>query len=228
MKKVTVWDLPLRVFHWLLVVAISTSFITALVPRFQDTALHMQSGYFLLFLILFRLGWGLVGTTYARFGQFMRSPRIVLAYVRHDLLQQPVADLPVQNPGHNPLGGWMIVLMLFVLLLQITTGLFANDDIMYEGPLAYKLSADASSFMTAWHKKIYFAVMCLIVLHLFAIAFHWIFRKQNLVSAMIGGKCSLPSDTSPEILEASRTNWWHAISVILIACAFTYLIIEWL
>jgi cytochrome b len=228
MKKVTVWDLPLRVFHWLLVVAVSTSFITALVPRFQDTALHMQSGYVLLFLILFRLGWGLVGSTYARFGQFMRSPRSVLAYIRDDLLHLTAAELPVQNPGHNPLGGWMIALMLLVLLLQITTGLFANDDIMYEGPLAYKLSADASSFMTAWHKKIYFLVMFLILLHLLAIAFHWIFRKENLVSAMIGGKRSLPADISPEILEASRTNWWHAVSVVLTACALTYLIIEWL
>jgi cytochrome b len=228
MKKVPVWDLPVRLFHWLLVVVVSTSFITALVPQLQDTALHMQSGYVLLGLILFRVGWGMVGTTYARFGHFLRGPRAVLHYVKRDLLNRADGESSMDNPGHNPLGGWMIAMMLLILLAQIATGLFANDDIMYEGPLAYKLSTDASSFMTAWHKKIYFGTGFLILLHLSAIAFHWYFKKQNLVSPMISGKRWLPDTANSKALEASRTNWWHAISVMLIACALVYMIVEWL
>ncbi len=224
MKRLLVWDLPLRLFHWLLFVTVSISFCTALVPQLQDTELHMRSGYLLLFLILFRLGWGIVGTTYARFGQFMRGPRAVLAYISRDLLSRSDVSGAQQNPGHNPLGGWMIALMLLILMAQVITGLFASDDIMYEGPLAYKLSTDASSFMTVWHKRIYYVVGFLVFLHLAAITFHGIFKRQNLVIPMISGWHSVSEDA--EIPNPSRTNWWHALSLVLMACALVYFVVE--
>lgn len=231
MKNVLVWDLPIRLFHWSLVVATSTSFITALVPYFQDTELHMKSGYAVCFLVLFRIGWGVFGTTYARFSQFVKAPRTVLAYLKTELFYRPstaTVDEPLNEPGHNPLGGWMIILMLVTLALQVTSGLFANDDIMYEGPLAYKVSADLSSLITGWHLRIYFVTGFLILLHVGAIAFYYFFKRQNLVRAMITGTQVSHPVSEPESPDASQTTWWHAIIVALCACLAVYAIVKWL
>jgi len=233
MKKVIVWDLPVRLFHWILVVAICTSFSTALIEEIQDTQLHMWSGLLLLGLVLFRIGWGFIGTTYAKFSHFVKGPAAVLSYIQQHLPnrdKQVAAIHPV--PGHNPLGGWFILLILAILIFQITTGLFANDDIMCEGPLASKLSDAGSSLMTIWHKRIYYVLAFLILLHLGAISFYRLYKKQDLIRPMLTGNQNLLSEAGPECEEdpasqdSSATNWWAAISITLMAGFVVYAIVE--
>jgi cytochrome b len=222
MKKIPVWDLPTRLFHWLLVIFLCFSFVTALVEKFQDTELHMYSGYAVLGLILFRLGWGILGGTYARFAQFLKGPRACMTYLAQLFSRD---SSPRSNEesyqglylGHNPVAGWMIVIMLLVILLQITTGLFASDDILYEGPLAYKVSEEASSQATVWHKQNYYLLAFLIFLHLAAIIFYRLFKRQDLVRPMLTGYRWV-NDKAAQTLNGAgnpRTNWWL---VTVIAC----------
>ena len=122
---IKVWDLPIRVFHWSLVITLCVSAYTGLTGGFTEMDIHMQSGMVALALVAFRIGWGVLGSHYARFTQFVRGPRAVLQSIR----------APVDAPGH-PLGALSIIALLVSLLVQISTGLFANDDIFTEGPLA--------------------------------------------------------------------------------------------
>jgi cytochrome b len=233
MKKVFVWDLPVRLFHWILVIAICTSFGTALIEEVQDTQLHMWSGYLVLGLVLFRITWGFAGTTYAKFSHFVKGPASVLNYIQEQLPTRHNQSKTLHPaPGHNPLGGWFILLILFILISQLTTGLFANDDIMYEGPLASKLSDAGSSLMTIWHKRIYYMLGFLILLHLGAVSFYQIHKKQDLIRPMITGNQDLLREEDKEQEEesvpqdSSATNWWSAISITLMAAFIVYAIVE--
>lgn len=229
MKKIPVWDLPTRLFHWLLVGCLCFSFITALVENLQDTELHMMSGYTILGLILFRLGWGFWGGTYARFSQFLKGPRICAAYLRH-LFSPERKNESTHNDylGHNPAGGWMIVIMLVIILVQITTGLFANDDILYEGPLAYKVSDDTSSLLTVLHKQNYYFLLCLIFFHLAAIVFYRIFKRQSLVKPMLTGYKWVSDKTAQTLAQDPITNWWVATGIACSAALIIYAVIYWL
>lgn len=229
MKKIPVWDLPTRLFHWLLVGCLCFSFITALVENLQDTELHMMSGYTILGLILFRLGWGFWGGTYARFSQFLKGPRICAAYLRH-LFSPERKNESTHNDylGHNPAGGWMIVIMLVIILVQITTGLFANDDILYEGPLAYKVSDDTSSLLTVLHKQNYYFLLCLIFFHLVAIVFYRIFKHQSLVKPMLTGYKWVTDKTAQTLAQDPITNWWVATGIACSAALIIYAVIYWL
>ncbi|MDK1023800.1 MAG: cytochrome b/b6 domain-containing protein [Gammaproteobacteria bacterium] len=239
MKKVPVWDLPTRLFHWLLVGFLCFSFITAKVEALQDTELHMMSGYGILSLILFRLGWGFWGGTYARFSQFLKGPRACAAYLRHLFAPDFPSDVSQDREdesshsfylGHNPVGGWMIVIMLSIILIQIATGLFANDDILYEGPLAYKVSEDTSSLLTVLHKQNYYFLLCLIFFHLAAIAFYRIFKRQSLVKPMLTGYKWVTKKTAQTVTttEDSNTNWWLATGLACSAGLIVYAVIYWL
>lgn len=229
MKKIPVWDLPTRLFHWLLVGCLCFSFITALVENLQDTELHMMSGYTILGLILFRLGWGFWGGTYARFSQFLKGPRICATYLRH-LFSPERENESSHNDylGHNPAGGWMIVIMLVIILVQITTGLFANDDILYEGPLAYKVSDDTSSLLTVLHKQNYYFLLCLIFFHLAAIVFYRIFKRQSLVKPMLTGYKWVTDKTAQTLAQDPITNWWVATGIACSAALIIYAVIYWL
>ena len=126
---IKVWDAPVRLFHWLLAVlvavSVSTGYIGGNVMRW-----HVWSGCAILGLLIFRLLWGFAGSTTARFAHFVRGPRAALGYARGLLSRSPS-----HTPGHNPLGGWMVLLLLASAALQAGTGLFSNDDIATEGPL---------------------------------------------------------------------------------------------
>ena len=136
---IKVWDLPIRVFHWSLVITLCVSAYTAS-RAVSEMDIHMQSGMVALALVAFRIGWGVLGSHYARFTQFVRGPRYCLQSIR----------APVDAPGHSPLGALSIIALLVSLLVQISTGLFANDDIFTEGPLAswvtYETSASSQQF----------------------------------------------------------------------------------
>jgi cytochrome b len=179
--RVRIWDLPTRLFHWTLLVLVVTSFVTG---RIGGNAMkwHMLSGYTILTLIVFRLLWGMAGSHYARFAEFVRGPRAVLAY-----LLDTVRGTATSHAGHNPLGALSVLALLAALLLQASTGLFSNDDIANEGPLAKLVSGAVSEILTSIHRFNKYIILGLVALHLAAIAFYYFAKRENLVRPMITG-----------------------------------------
>ncbi len=180
MHTVRVWDLPTRLFHWALVVCVVGSVITANVGG-NWMNLHLRLGYMVLSLLLFRLVWGFVGGHWSRFSSFIYGPSTVLAYLRGDAR-------PEHRVGHNPLGMLSVFALLFILLAQVGTGLFADDEIAFTGPLVRFVSGETVSDATSYHKNIgKFILIALVVLHLLAIAFYKVVKKDNLVRPMVNG-----------------------------------------
>ena len=182
LMPILVWDLPTRVFHWLLVLLVAVSFVTG---KAGGTAMHYHewSGVVILWLILFRVLWGFWGSTPSRFVSFLRGPRTVWAYARTLWGKGHDAYL-----GHNPMGAWSIIAMLTVLTIQAGTGLFANDDIFTEGPLFHLVSKATSDWLTRVHRINQDILLALIVLHLAAIVFYWGVKRENLVAPMMTGR----------------------------------------
>jgi cytochrome b len=194
---VLVWDLPTRLFHWLVVALVAISVYTGNVGGLREMEWHTLSGYAILTLVLFRLAWGAVGGRNARFRNFLRGPRAVAAYARGLAGARYRPSL-----GHNPLGGWSVLAMLASLALQATTGLFANDDILTEGPLAKYVSeatSDRLSAVHAWNATILYV---LIGVHVAAVLLYLVVKRENLTGAMISGRkragSALRQDTGAE------------------------------
>lgn len=182
LHRVLVWDLPTRLFHWLLVALVTISFVTG---KMGGTAMqyHEWSGVTILVLVFFRVLWGFVGGMPSRFATFMRGPRKVFNYAQSLLGKGHDPYL-----GHNPMGAWSIVAMLTALLVQTVTGLFANDDILTEGPLFHMVSKSTSDWLTRIHHFNQNILMGLVVLHLAAILFYWIAKRENLILPMVTGR----------------------------------------
>lgn len=185
-QAVPAWDLFLRLFHWTLAALMVASVTTGLLGG-NLMKWHMWSGYAILGLLAFRLVWGFVGGPTARFAAFLRGPGAVWAHVQDLLARRPAFHL-----GHNPLGGWMVVLMLLAVLFQAATGLFANDDIATEGPLYPYVSKALSDRLTSLHHLNVKLLYGLVGLHVAAIAFYYFARGENLVAPMIHGSKELP------------------------------------
>ncbi len=183
-----VWDIFVRLFHWTLVALMIALFVTA---EILDGAmeLHATLGRAVLALVLFRLSWGFVGSSYARFSQFVRGPGAVMAYVR-SLMARKHAFIA----GHNPLGGWMVLTLLIVVMAQAMLGLFANDGVMFDGPLAYLISKETSDLLTSLHGDLFDILMVLAGLHVAAVIGHKLLKGENLIPAMFSGYKELPPD----------------------------------
>jgi cytochrome b len=178
-SPVRVWDLPLRLFHWALVVCVVGAFVTIQVGG-NWVVWHFRFGYCALALVIFRVLWGLFGSRYARFGSFLFGPGSVLKYLKK------APDAP-HTAGHNPLGSLSVFAMLGFVLLQATMGLFANDDIASEGPLVKFISKELSDSITGWHHRGEWLLVLLVGTHLAAIAYYALFRRKNLVRPMLSG-----------------------------------------
>ncbi|WP_338617960.1 cytochrome b/b6 domain-containing protein [Pigmentiphaga sp. CHJ604] len=176
-SKIRVWDLPTRLFHWLLVICVAGAFATIKAGGLW-TEYHLLFGYAVLGLILFRIVWGFVGSSHARFACFVRGPRAIAAYLG--------GTMP-RTPGHNPLGALSVVAMILLLGYQAVTGLFANDDIFTEGPLAGLVGKDWSDRLTGLHKLDELPILILVGLHLLAIIWYRVAKKQKLTRAMVTG-----------------------------------------
>lgn len=175
-KRIRLWDLPTRLFHWLLALGVAAALITGqLGGGLIDW--HGRIGIGLVGLIAFRLAWGIVGSTYARFRQFLPSPSGIKAYLAGQW----------QGEGHNPLGALSVLGILAVLLVQLLTGLVSNDDIAFVGPLFNLVSKDLSDRLTGLHHLFSDIVIGLVVLHVVAIVFYVRVKKQNLVKPMVTG-----------------------------------------
>jgi len=189
-RRLRVWDVPVRLFHWALVVLLAISFTTAQIGG-NALQYHEWSGFTVLALVLFRVLWGLLGSTHARFADFVRGPRSALEYGR-SLLHGPT----LVYAGHNPLGGWMVVLLLASLLVQAGTGLFANDDVMIEGPLAKHVSKDTSDLLTRVHHINFNVLLSLLAIHVAAALFYLWVKRENLIRPMITGYKLVPDQAA--------------------------------
>lgn len=186
--RTRVWDLPTRLFHWLLALCVLGLVITGYTGG-QAMDWHARLGYSVLALLLFRLVWGFVGGRWVRFSSFLYKPRHVLAYLRG----QPHPDHLV---GHNPLGAGSVFAMLLVLLVQVGTGLFGDDEIAFTGPLNALVSTATGLALTAYHKNVgQFLVIGLVLLHIGAVLFYLLKKRQNLVRPMLTGDKELSAPT---------------------------------
>ena len=194
-QPVRVWDLPTRVFHWLLAVCIVGLIVTGKVGG-NALVWHMRLGLMVLALLSFRLVWGLIGGRWSRFASFIYAPGTVLRYLRGQ--QRAGEHLDV---GHNPLGAGSVFALLAVLAVQVGTGLLADDEIATTGPLNKYVASATGLLATGWHKGYgQWLLLALVGLHLAAIAFYrW--RGSNLVLPMLTGDKALPAD-----VPASRDN----------------------
>jgi cytochrome b len=180
MHTVRVWDLPTRLFHWALVICIIGLVITANVGG-NWMNWHLRLGYTVLSLLLFRLVWGFVGGHWSRFSSFLYGPFTVLAYLKGEVR-------PEHRVGHNPLGMLSVFALLLILLAQVSTGLFSDDEIAFTGPLVRFVSGDTISQATSYHKTIgKFIVIALVVVHVLAIGFYKLVKKDDLVRPMLIG-----------------------------------------
>jgi cytochrome b len=177
--EVRVWDLPTRLFHWFLLAGVTTSFITV---KLGGNAMiwHGRAGTFVLSLLIFRLIWGFVGSPTARFQSFVKGPKTVWLYIQGRTVTTAFV-------GHNPLGALSVLALLCLFLFQALTGLGTSDDIFFDGPLVQTLSSDTVSLLTSLHKSTEPFLLGLIALHLVAIAFYRLVKKNNLVRPMITG-----------------------------------------
>ncbi len=181
-KSVRVWDLPTRLFHWLLVISLAGSWWSAQ-AGIEWMEWHFRFGYFAAGLIIFRLIWGLVGTRHARFSGFLYGPGTILAYLR-TLGKRDSAP----TTGHNPLGGLAVLVMLIIIGAQVSTGLFASDDIFTDGPFHPLVSDDLASTLTRWHHRLFTGIQIIAALHILAILFYWVWKRQQLIWPMITGR----------------------------------------
>jgi cytochrome b len=181
--QILVWDLPIRLFHWLLVVCVILTLVSGNIGG-NAMNYHMLGGYAILVLLIFRITWGIVGSRTARFSSFVKGPATVFSYA--GLLLKKNTETPYL--GHNPLGGWSIVAMLAGLFTQAATGLFANDDILIEGPLYGWVSKDASDLITRIHLINRYLLVGLIAVHVLAVFFYLFFKHENLIRPMITGR----------------------------------------
>ena len=188
--KVKVWDLPTRVFHWVLALAVVTLVVTGQVGG-NAMVWHFRLGYLVATLLLFRLVWGFVGGHWSRFASFVHGPATVLAYLKGQ-------SRPEHEVGHNPLGAGSVLALLGFLLLQVGTGLFSDDEIAASGPLAKFVSSEVVSRLSFYHSEVGKTILIvLVLLHISAIVFYKLKKKQNLVPPMLHGHKELNHAATP-------------------------------
>lgn len=216
---IKVWDLPVRLFHWTLVLLLVALATTGYLKGDWMTW-HMRCGYALLTLVFFRILWGFAGSTHARFRSFLAGPGEAVAFGKKIL-----ARAPAHSAGHNPLGGWMVLVLLLALLFQVGTGLFANDDILFEGPLAGLVSKAWSDRLTGWHYWNVNLIWVLVGTHVAAVLYHWFIMKEDLVIAMFSGVKHLP-DAEARRAAGRFTSSWVALVLLALSALAVYLIVQ--
>jgi cytochrome b len=206
-----VWDWPLRLFHWLLVIAVIALFVTGkLGGNWMEW--HKRTGYFALGLIAFRLLWGFVGGYHARFVNFVRGPATILAYVRTGV---------ANTAGHNPLGAVSVLAMLLVLGLQAISGLFSNDDIMLEGPYAAMIGKEMSDLLTKLHKLNGDVILVLVGLHVAAVVFWSAIKKKTMIAPMFSGR-----KNATEPVQQIKLPAWRAPLAMAAVAAMIYFLLK--
>ena len=210
--KIRIWDLPTRLFHWLLVMAVIGSFVSV---KLGGNAMiwHGRFGYIVLTLIFFRIVWGFVGTHHARFAQFIKSPKVILAYLKN----------PAETPGHSPVGAISVLVLLGLFLAQALAGLFASDDIAFDGPLAKYVASTWVELLTSFHRLNEWVLLSLVGVHIGAILYYKYAKRINLTSAMITGDKELEGAASltPLVQDDSKVRL-KAMAILLAIALIMY------
>jgi cytochrome b len=192
-RRVKVWDGWIRLFHWSIVVLIAVSFVSM---RTGNVQVHYLSGYTVLTLLLFRIAWGVMGSDTARFTRFLRSPLAALRHLGSFRRREPDTEI-----GHNAAGGWMVLVLLGLLLVQATTGLFANHEPGFDydahGPLALSVSDRLSARLTGIHHLNFNLILAAIALHVLVVLAYRVVKGQDLIGPMVTGCKSLPARLAP-------------------------------
>lgn len=203
MPEQRVWDLPVRLTHWLLAALIAFSWWSV---KYDHTDWHIWSGIAILTLLLFRLMWGFVGSSTARFANFVRGPRQVLRYLHGDW----------RGIGHSPLGALSILALYLVTAIQVGLGLLnEDDDGLYAGPLASFLSPDTTDKIRDFHELNFYILLGLIGLHVAAILYYRLVRGKKLTRPMITGRAAI--DPAAEPMRSGK--WWVALMCLALAFA---------
>lgn len=214
---VRIWDLPTRLFHWLLAIAVVGLVITG---QLGGAAMvwHFRLGYAVLTLLLFRLVWGLVGGYWSRFASFIYTPAQIRAYLRGQ-------GQPEHSAGHNPLGAFSVFGLLLILLVQVLAGLFSDDEIASAGPLTKFASGKLVSTLTWYHADVGKVILIvLVILHVAAIVFYRLKKNENLVTPMLLG-----DKTLNVAVRAARDDWGSralALAVLAICTGVVYWIVS--
>jgi cytochrome b len=210
-----IWDLPIRVFHWLLAIGVVLQFGTAKYG-WLDMQWHFWIGYGLLVLLLFRVAWGFVGSDSARFHHFIVGPRRLLDYLRN------WSTTPMSRfAGHNPAGGWATAIILAVLLAQSLSGLASSDEMEWFGPLSHKLPDHWIVFATWLHHRLEPVILIVAALHVVAIALYRLLKRDSLVGSMWHGRRGIEI-TAPKLASNGR-----AIALLSLIAAGVAALIYW-
>jgi cytochrome b len=192
-----VWDLPVRLFHWSLPVLVAAAWISVETGAMR---VHAWCGYALLVLVAWRILWGFAGSTHARFASFLKSPLAAWRYLRgpHEATE-----------GHNPAGGWSVMALLTLLLVQPLTGMFNEDDVSFSGPLAHLYGGRHAGTAGEWHELNFYLLTLMVGLHVVTVLLYLRSGRDLLRPMLHGGKAHGPVVTRPA---------WLAL-VLLLACA---------
>ncbi len=214
LRSVPLWDLPTRLFHWLLVISLLAAWYFA---EYGPLRLHYLSGLVIIGLLAFRLLWGLFGSPSARFARFVRHPRDAVAYLREVAERRPSYSF-----GHNAAGGLMVVALMIVVILQAGTGLFSSNYDNFDGPLYDLVPAKISEVISAFHAFNFNLILGLAGLHILAILFYRFWKGENLVRAMITGRAHLPPHLAEAAAADGHTAWapfWRVLPCVVLAAA---------
>jgi cytochrome b len=204
-RTMVVWDLPTRLFHWLTVALVVAAYVTW---RFNWMDWHLLVGDALLALLLFRVAWGFIGSETARFSRFLASPRAAIHHLVHLLHREQDEQI-----GHNPAGGWMVVLLLVLLLGQTLTGILDNNDVADAGPLTGIMPAMVANLIDELHTLLWDALLAAVALHLLAIAVYAVAKGHNLLRPMLTGRKRLPGQSAPPRLASP------ALALLVLCCS---------
>lgn len=193
------WDLPTRIFHWAVVICLPLSWWSA---ENENYELHQWLGYTVIVLVVSRVLWGFAGSRHSRFADFLVGPRRVVAYLQ---------GREAAGAGHNPLGGWSVLALLALLLLQAISGLFNSDDVLFSGPLYYAANSEWRDIMGLVHEVAFDALLALVGLHILAVVYHQYWRKEPLLQAMMRG--SAPGRSGRE----APVPLWRALLIASLA-----------
>ena len=216
-----VWDAFVRCFHWSLVTLFAISVASGKVGG-EWIVWHMRSGYAILTLVVFRLIWGFVGGEYARYGSFLTGPMRGIKFAKGLLGKAPQHVI-----GHNPVGGWMVVVLLLLLATQAGLGLFSNDEIATTGPLARYVSDATSIAFMSRHRWIGDGLLILVGIHIAAVLFHVFVKKEGIVRAMFTGRKDLPPDLANEAQSARKASVPLGFLVLSVAIAAVVIAVNW-
>jgi cytochrome b len=186
---VVVWDGPTRLFHWIVVTLVAAAYLTW---RLNWMDWHARAGYALLTAVIFRILWGFFGSETAQFRRFLASPRAAFRHLAHALHREPD-----RQAGHNPAGGWMVLLILSLMFAEALTGIYVGNDVADEGPFTELTPAPIANAITALHSLLWDALLAAVALHLVAITVYIVVKGHDLLRPMITGRKRLPIHIPP-------------------------------